>query len=1057
MFGCLLAFMPPALAASYDPELRWRTITTEHFHLHFHQGEEQLAEELSHTAERVFDTLVEEIAWDPRGRIHVIIVDRTDQSNGFASTIPYNAIVIYATAPMPDSSLSLYEDWTTALFTHELSHILHIDSNHAIVAAARKVLGRVATTHQASPRWIIEGFATFQETRQTTGGRGRAPAAEMVKRTSALQDPFPQLGNLDGFQPDAPGGNLRYLFGQDFIQWIADHQGEQSWTRWIHLYGGHVPFLLPTQATFGRSFQSMYKDWKADEIADALSVAADVRAAGETESRLLSDPGASCSAPAFSPDGDHLVWSCYDKRKGSAIWRTDGDGYAPVIELDRRGASQFTWRSDSRAFVYAGVHIVNQFNTWSDVYLHVLGEEGTTALTSGSRARDPDFSPDGSRLLVVTNKAQNTQLERLTVDRRREALTHRTDHAVFATPRHSPDGNVIAVSVWEHGARDLWLYDPEGKPLRRLTADPAIEADPTWSADGHWLYFTSDRSGIPNVYAIDIATEHLWQVTNVVTGAAKPSLRADGKLLAWQEYSVDGWQIRAMDVDSSLFLDRGVLPQPVHYGPATANLITSTRQPAAPESLAWVGEPSKTRKPFDLGNADPYGQAPPESVDSFDDAHVSDVFGEEADYPFTFAPHRYRPLPGLLPRYILPWFQSTPHAPSDPWAFTCIDPVWFCSGVQANIATGAADPLRHASWGINASYRTDAAAGGGSAGFVWNRYLPVVAIGGSTLPVAAANLLFVDPAAPVDENGDLLLYATDPATLYYERRNTGYAQVSFPYRLRSTLFGRYSMTERKELDPLPKDVYLPLVPLRGTQGALSAGWRFATSEQTPYAISTENGRVTSVVASVLTPWLGSFVQAEDGSSVPLTQVQLTADVREYVVNPWIPNHVFAFQGGVGLAVGGTQYLGNYQLGGSFGDSAFYVTPDEFRMLRGYPFAYDAGDLYWLGTAEYRAPLLRFNRGFGTVPVFVRDLSIAAFVDVGNAFVNPTAGTGLPITAAALGEEAFGDPLIGVGAEVTLRTVLLWGAGLDGRAGVAVPATSIDSHAPVPYLQLGGSF
>jgi Tol biopolymer transport system component len=1055
VFAWSLAGASVALAASYDPELRWRTITTEHFHIHFHQGEERLADELSVQVEATFATLTEEVGWSPRGRVHVVLVDRTDSANGFASVIPYNQIVMYATAPGADSSLGLYEDWSTALFTHELTHILHIDTNHGVVRAARTLLGRVATTHQASPRWIVEGYATFEETRQSTGGRGRAAGAEMVKRTAALQGDFPPLGNLDGFQPDPPAGNLRYLFGQDFIQWVADHQGENAWTRWVHLYGGHLPFLLPTKGAFGRSLQSMYRDWKADEIADAQAVAARVAAEGETLSRVVSDPDSSCIAPSFSPDGNHLVFSCYDSRTGSAIWRADGDGYAPVVELDRRGASQFTWRADSNAFVYAGVHVVNQFNTWSDVYLHVLGEPGTTSLTSGARARDPDFSPDGSRLLVVTNKAQDTQIERLTVDRRREALTRRTDHAVYATPRHSPSGKVLATSIWQDGQRDLYLLDADAQPLRRLTLDASIEADPTWSADGRWLYFSSDRNGIPNIYAVDLTTERLWQVTNVTTGATKPTVRPDGRLIAWQQYSADGWEVRAMPLDPATFLDRGLLPHPPRADAPLAALPIEPAPARSEDALAWTGTPLRRaprRAPTALGLA----QAPPEGLDSFDDADVEAVFGEEADYPFQTPPHRYNPLPGLLPRYVLPWFQTTPHAPAGIWEPTCLEELGLCGGVVANLATHAADPLRHAAWAVNGSYRTDAEAGGLAGSFTWNRYLPVLSIGGSTLPVASAILSFVDPEAPTDENGDLVISGTDPPSIYFERRNAGWASLSFPYRLRSTLFGRYALTERRELDPLPDDVYLPLVPLRGTTGALSFGWRYAKSEQTPYAISVENGRVTGVVASLLAPWLGTFVRAEDGSLQPLTQIQLTGDLREYVVNPWVPNHVIAVQAGTGIAVGGTQYLGSYQLGGSFGDNAFYVTPDEFRMLRGYPFGYDAGDLYWLTTLEYRAPLWRIQRGWGTVPVFVRDLSVAGFVDAGNAFVNPAAGTGLPLTLSALGTEAFGEPLVGTGAELTLRTVLLWGAGLHARGGVAVPLTQIEPQA-VPYLQFGGSF
>ena len=91
------------------------------------------------------------------------------------------------------------------------------------------------------------------------------------------------------------------------------------------------------------------------------------------------------------------------------------------------------------------------------------------------------LSPDGSRLLVVTNRAQNNNLEVITVDRRREALTEVTDHTQFATPRYSPDGRVVAVSVWKAGRRDLWLVrhgDARGSAVHLRLSREAHRAAP---------------------------------------------------------------------------------------------------------------------------------------------------------------------------------------------------------------------------------------------------------------------------------------------------------------------------------------------------------------------------------------------------------------------------------------------------------------------------------------------------------------------------------------------------------------------------------------------------
>ena len=58
----LLALTPaPSHAASFDPELRWRTLETPHFNITFHQGEAALAEEMAVIAEAVWDKMTAEV------------------------------------------------------------------------------------------------------------------------------------------------------------------------------------------------------------------------------------------------------------------------------------------------------------------------------------------------------------------------------------------------------------------------------------------------------------------------------------------------------------------------------------------------------------------------------------------------------------------------------------------------------------------------------------------------------------------------------------------------------------------------------------------------------------------------------------------------------------------------------------------------------------------------------------------------------------------------------------------------------------------------------------
>jgi hypothetical protein len=95
----LLLFCPPLSAANrYDPRLRFRTIATPHFTIYFHQGEQGLARRLARLAEEVAERLRRELG-GPTGRVHVILVDQSDLSNGWATPTPYNLIEMTAAAP----------------------------------------------------------------------------------------------------------------------------------------------------------------------------------------------------------------------------------------------------------------------------------------------------------------------------------------------------------------------------------------------------------------------------------------------------------------------------------------------------------------------------------------------------------------------------------------------------------------------------------------------------------------------------------------------------------------------------------------------------------------------------------------------------------------------------------------------------------------------------------------------------------------------------------------------------------------------------------------------
>jgi hypothetical protein len=123
-------------------------------------------------------------------------------------------------------------------------------------------------------------------------------------------------------------------------------------------------------------------------------------------------------------------------------------------------------------------------------------------------------------------------------------LTEASLDRYWSGPRWSPTGDRISASRWSTGGlSEIVVLDAGGTEIVRITSDRAVDRDPAWSPDGRYLVFSSDRTGIFNLFAHELETGAIWQVTNVLTGAFQPDVSPDGAWIAFSSYAVDGYHI----------------------------------------------------------------------------------------------------------------------------------------------------------------------------------------------------------------------------------------------------------------------------------------------------------------------------------------------------------------------------------------------------------------------------------------------------------------------------------------------------------------------------------
>ncbi|MBI5527956.1 MAG: PD40 domain-containing protein [Deltaproteobacteria bacterium] len=550
-------------ARAVEPWIDWKTIETGHFSIHFYKGEERWAQRTAEIAEKAHELVAGWLGWEPSEKTQILIYDDVDSANGSAWVRPYNAISILITSPGSLSSLNDYDEWLWGLIVHEYAHVIHLDMAYGIPWVVNSVFGKTSTPNQVQPRWFIEGLATYAESYYSGGGRIRSSLFGMYVRTAMIEDAFPEIDRVASGQVWWPQGTTAYLYGSHFIDYIARRFGHEKLAEISKEYASRIipySFNKIARKVLGDDYISVYEDWKA-EVRDAAVLA--VERAGRrppTQFERITETAQWTHMPRWAPGG-RLAW--YEGSQDDyphIVLHDPADGTRRrVTRVNGGGAFSFVPGSDR--FVMAQSEVFEQFASYSDLYVSNLGDGDRVRLTRGLRADDPDVSPDGTRVAFVKNGLGLTSLCVLPLSSATPSafslqpsafscLWSPDDATQISTPRWAPDGSVIAVSAWTPGGeRDIYLVNVKSGVPERLTADRAIDAEPDFSRDGRYVFFSSDRTGIFNIFAFDRDTREVFQVSNVLSGAFSPRVSPDGSQLAFVIYGHRGYDVARMPLD----------------------------------------------------------------------------------------------------------------------------------------------------------------------------------------------------------------------------------------------------------------------------------------------------------------------------------------------------------------------------------------------------------------------------------------------------------------------------------------------------------------------------
>ena len=221
-----------------------------------------------------------------------------------------------------------------------------------------------------------------------------------------------------------------------------------------------------------------------------------------------------------------------------------------------------------------------QNRTFTLIVSDVDGENEHVIMESGYPIMSPAWSPDSRRLAYVSFEGNVSTIYVQTL-RTGNRIKVSSRPGINGSPAFSPDGRKLVMTLGgADGNLDINVLDLATRRVTRLTTSIAIDTEGTWSPDGKTIFFTSDRSGGPQVYRVSASGGTPERVTFEGNYNARPRLSPNGEKLALVHLDRGNYRIAVLDLNSRdlLVLSAGQQDESPSFAPNSDSLIYATRQ-----------------------------------------------------------------------------------------------------------------------------------------------------------------------------------------------------------------------------------------------------------------------------------------------------------------------------------------------------------------------------------------------------------------------------------------------------------------------------------------------
>jgi len=560
--GLVLFFLSAPSQAQYfgknkvqSKHFEWRYLQSEHFDIYFSEGGKNIAEFAARVAEDSYKQLSNDLRFELIDRVKILVYN---SHNDFGQTnVDLNP---------PEESVGGFTEFFKGRVVipyegewEKFRHVIHHELTHAVMlqmiygAGTQSII--TGLTQFQTPLWFTEGLAEWES-------RGWDIESDMFMRDATVSGYVPDIPYLYAF--------LAYKGGQSVLRFISETYGREKIGELINKMKLNKNVERGFKQSIGLDMENLTKRWHLYLKRLYWPDIADRKEPGEFAKELTDHKkwrNFVNTSPVMSKKGDKVAFlsdkdDYFDIYIASAI---DGRILKKVVRGQRAGNLEemhwlrgrgIDWSPDDKRLVFSA-------KTGAEDQLHIVDIKAGKIIKSIKLGMEsiyqPAWSPRGDEIAFMG--VLHGQADIYSYNLKSETLTKITDDPFSnVEPSWSPDGSKLVFASDRNGylqnpgndfkpeTLDMKNYDifeinADGTGLRKIVSSPFLERAPIYSPAGDYIAFTSDRSGVSNIYLKKLDGEEEWPITNVITGAFLPTWGGSANRLAFASFYNAGYDI----------------------------------------------------------------------------------------------------------------------------------------------------------------------------------------------------------------------------------------------------------------------------------------------------------------------------------------------------------------------------------------------------------------------------------------------------------------------------------------------------------------------------------